>query len=89
MVQEFADTHTDVPSNSTKDYRQYVPTAMVGNRRDATIRMPQPHMGTALPHRPKSKCYQTGNDLSRLEDWDGRHPASAHNKRLGSDAIEH
>lgn len=44
-------------------------------------------MRTALPHRPKTKCYKTGNKLPRLEDWDGGHPALAQHKRLRFDEI--
>ena len=41
---------------------------MIGNRRDATIRVAKLHMGTALPYRPNPKCYKTENRLPRLED---------------------
>ena len=86
-VQDLADTHTDVPSDATKDYWRYVPTAMIGNRRGATVRVAKPHMGTPAPYRHKPKCYKSANNLPRLEDWDRRRPASVQNIRLSSAEI--
>ena len=53
MAQELAEAHTNFPNNATKGYRRNVPTAMIGNRRGATIRVAKPHMGTGLPYCPK------------------------------------
>lgn len=89
MLQELAATHpyVHVARGSTKGYGRNVPATMVWNRCGATNGVAKPYMGTPLPYWPESQRNKGGDDLTRLEDWEGGKPTSAHNDRLGSDEI--